>query len=235
MRRAAFAALVTLCLSACTHTTSHTTRFNPAWLDSPPPMEAERVDGRVLVLTSALDDIWIYSGHPSSLRGAETTLQVPIGEIAREAAVKAFGDLFRGGVDRSNFGAVGRLGGLESYRVVVAPRAVAFDYKYNELKNLGFAMTPQAGVQVHISLLDARGKPTWQRTYASGMEDGRTYWWWPLIAFDAAERVAEAAHRALLKVMRQAAADVKAVLDAPSPPAAAPPEPGSAPAADPSA
>jgi hypothetical protein len=38
------------------------------------------------------------------------------------------------------------------------------------------------------------------------MEDGRTYYGRPLIAFDAPERVAEAAHRATLKVMRHAAA-----------------------------
>jgi hypothetical protein len=222
MSRAAITALVALSLSACTYTT----RFNSAWLDSPPPPEAERVEGRVLVMTWSQDDAWVYKGHPSSFTGAGTRLHMPLGEITREAAVKAFGDLFRGGVDRSNL-----VVGLENYRVVVAPRAVAFDYKYNALRNLGFAVTPQAGVQVHVSLLDASGAPTWQRTYDSGIEDGRTYF----IAIDVGERVAEAAHHALLREMRQAAADVKAVLDAPPSPAAAPPGPASLSAAVPSA
>lgn len=221
MNRARIAALVALSLSACTHTT----RFNPAWLDSPPPPEAERVDGRVLVMTSSQDDAWVYSGHPSSFTGSATTLQIPLGEITREAAAKAFGDLFRGGVERSNV-----VVGLENYRVVVAPRAVAFDYRYNALRNLGFAVTPQAGVQVHVSLLDAQGAPTWERTYDSGLENGRTYF----IA-DPGERVGEAAHHAVLRVMRQAAADVKAVLDAPPPPRAAPPAPPTVSAAVPGA
>lgn len=204
MSRAALVAAAALSLSACTYTT----RFNPALFDSPPPPETERVDGRVLVMTAAQDDAWIHSGHPSSFTGSGTTLQIPLGEITREAAVKAFGDLFRGGVDRSN-----HVVGLESYRVVVAPRTVKFDFKYNALRNVGFAITPQAGVQVEVSLLDARGAPAWQRTYDSGLEDGRTYF----LAGDPGDRVAEATHRALLRVMRQAAADVKGVLLAPAP------------------
>lgn len=211
MSRAALAALAALSLAACTYTT----RFNPAHFDSPPVPEQERLDGRVLVMTAAQDDAWIYSGHPSSLTGGGTTLNVPLGEITREAAAKAFGDLFRGGVDRSN-----HVVGLESYRVVVAPRTVAFDYKYNALRNVGFAVTPEAAVQVHVSLLDAKGNPTWQRTYDSGLESGRTYF----ISGAPGDRVGEAAHHALLRVMRQAANDVKAVLLAPAAPASpAPP------------
>lgn len=211
MRRAALAALSLI--AGCTYTT----RYNPALFDSPQISDQERLDGRVLVMTAPADDAWVYSGHPSSLTGGGTTLNVPLGEITREAAAKAFGDLFRGGVDRSN-----HVVGLESYRVVVAPRTVAFDYKYNALRNVGFAVTPQAAVQVHVSLLDPKGNPTWQRTYDSGLESGRTYF----ISGDPGDRVGEAAHHALLRVMRQAANDVKAVLLVPAAPASsAPPAP----------
>jgi hypothetical protein len=219
-RIAAVALTVVTLLTGCTYTT----QFNRSHFAGPPVPEDERVDGRVLVITSPADDSYVYTGHPSSLTGGGTNLTLPLGEITREAAVTAFGDLFRGGAERSS-----RIDGLESYRAVVAPRALSFDYEYNALRNLGFAVTPEANVSVSVTLLDERGTSIWQRTYDSGKRSGGTY----LVSASPGDRIAKAAHEAVFELMRRAAADVKAVLA--SRPEAGPPAETANPAAAPSA
>jgi hypothetical protein len=216
-------AVAGLALSACTHAGS----LNTSYFPRQPFSEEQRVDGRALVITAAADDALAYSGHPTSYTGFASTLTLPLGLIAREATAIAFADLFRDGADRTNL-----VTGLERYRVVVAPRVTGFEYAHNRLRNLGFAITPEVVVTLTVDLVDSQGRPTWQRSYASGIVQGDTYF----ISGSPGEDVSKVAHRAVYDLTRRAAEDLAAELRArsrppalPAPaamPAPAPPPPG---------
>jgi hypothetical protein len=211
MMRMATVAAALCALAGCAHRGA----LNPTYFPRQGFAEEQRVDGRALVITAPADDAFVYEGRPESFTGSATTLALPLGVITREAAAIAFGDLFRGGADRTN-----AVAGLESYRVVIAPRATRFSYAYNALRNLGFAVTPEVTVTLTVHLVDAQGKPTWERSYDSGTFRGDTYF----MTGTPGETVNQAAHRAIYDLVLRAAADVAAELRArPQAPPAAPP------------
>ena len=61
------------------------------------------------------------------------------------------------------------------YRLALAPSIKHFDYKYNQVKNAGFAVTPQVEVNLQVEILGAYGNSIFNRTYASGLVSGDTY------------------------------------------------------------
>lgn len=191
--------ILTALLAGC----SHVATYNPAYLSVPPPAASERMDGRVLVYTERADDNYVFSGNPTSFTGSATTLTVPLGQITREVAVYAFGRHFKDGADASN-----KLENLAGYRVIIRPRVLAFTYEYNQLQNLGFAITPGVTLEIETQLLDQGGKKVYAKKHASGMAQGHTY----MVSGTPGERINQLVHETLYKLMDEAARDVKRAL-----------------------
>jgi hypothetical protein len=191
--------LVAAWLSACAHTGT----LNQAYLSAARRPDAN-VPGKVLVLSTASDDAYQFVGSPTSLTGAAWTLTLPMGQIMRESAVAAYADVFRGGAT-----AGAQLPESSSYAYVVSPKLLSFSYEYNQLKNVGFAITPTAVIRLRVSVLDAAGQQRWSRDYDSGPVEGPTYF----LSASPQEEIIKLAHRAayetLLKSARDVAAEVK--------------------------
>lgn len=179
---------------------AYTATYNPAHFNVQRLADDQKLEGRALILTDSQDDAYTFTGKPTSFTGGGTTLAIPLGLITREAANLAFADLFREGADKSNDrSAVAR------YAAVVSPKVKSFTYEYNQLKNLGFAITPTVVVAVSVSLLDEQGKSFWDKTYESGNFEGDTY----MISGSPGEDVGKAAHRAIYGLMLKAAGDTR--------------------------
>lgn len=175
--------------------------YNPAYVQAPVTPAAEKLAGKALVYTLASDDDTPYVGPPTSFTGSATKLTIPLNLIAREIAATVFGDLFRDGAVKA-----GTLDAAAAYRVVVHPKVVSFSYEYNQLKNLGFAITPTVVLSLDLSLLDRTGQVLQQRRYDSGTVEGPAY----MMSGEPGEQIGKVAHGALLDLMRRAAADLRA-------------------------
>jgi len=199
MKSLVILALAGALLAGC----SHTAVYNSAYLSAPPPAASERMDGKVLVYTERNDDGYVYSGHPTSFTGGGTTLSEPLGQITREVAVYVYGRHFKGGAESGN-----ALDKLDGYRVVVHPRLVNFNYEYNQLQNLGFAITPGVTLEIEVQMLDAAGRPAFSKKYASGLVQGKSY----MVSGEPGERINQLVHETMYKLMDESAVDMKAAL-----------------------
>lgn len=177
--------------------------YNPAYVVPPTTPEAEKLDGRALVYTVKADDETPFVGRPTSFTGSGTNLTIPLGVIAREIAYMVFKDLFREGATKSN-----SLDGASGYRAVLHPKVVSFSYAYNQLKNLGFAITPTVSLQLEVTLLDPSGRPVAKRAYESGLVEGSAY----MVSGEPGEQIGKVAHKVMMDLMQRAAVDVRAAL-----------------------
>lgn len=198
-RTATLFVILTVLLAGC----SHVATYNPAYLSAPPPAASERMDGKVLVYTERADDNYVFSGNPTSFTGGATTLTVPLGQITREVAVYAFGRHFKDGADASN-----KLENLAGYRAIIRPRVLSFTYEYNQLQNLGFAITPGVTLEIETQLLDQSGKTVYAKKHASALAQGQAY----MVSGTPGERINQLVHETLYKLMDEAARDVKRAL-----------------------
>lgn len=187
-------------LCALVSSCAQTAIYNPTYVGKPAFTEAERVAGRVLVYTEKTDDDTPFVGPPTSFTGGGTKLTIPLGVIAREIAATVFGELFRDGATRS-----GTLDQPAGYRVIVRPRVSSFSYEYNQLKNLGFAITPTVVVTLEVASLDDTGKTLRKRSYESGAVEMPAY----VISGSPGEEISRAAHKALFDLMTRAARDLR--------------------------
>ena len=184
-----------LLVSGCTYPL----KYDPAYLAAARRPAAMQIDGKALIYTTAQEDAYVFSGHPTSFTGSGTTAEVPLGIIVREAARAAFADVFRGGADESN-----SLGAAQNYRVVVRPRSTHYEYQYNQLRNLGFAITPTVDMQIDVLVVDAAGATIWERAYASGEVAAPSY----MIDMKPEEEINKFTHKAAYDLMVRAAGDI---------------------------
>ncbi|HEY1791320.1 MAG TPA: hypothetical protein VGG34_00250 [Opitutaceae bacterium] len=175
--------------------------YNPAYL----PNDAMRmgIGGKGLVVISDVDAGWVYTGSPTSFSGGGTTLKLPLGEITKEIALKVFGAAFKDGVDFRSTAAA-----ATGYRLIIEPKVNNFTYQYNQLKNLGFAITPVVDVDLHVVLLRPNGSTLLDKVYTDGPKDGASY----MATGQPAEKINEVLHHQLFKLMTDAAVDAKAAL-----------------------
>ncbi len=193
------AALVLTALGGCAPMAT----YNPAYVVPPVTPDADKLEGKALIYTLKADDDTPFVGAPTSFTGGGTKLTIPLGLIAREIGYTVFNDLFRQGAAKSN-----TLDTAAGYRVVVHPKVVSFSYEYNQLKNLGFAITPTVVLSVDVALLDAKGQALTQRRYDSGTVEGPAY----MISGAPGEEIGKVAHKAILDLMQRAALDVREVV-----------------------
>ena len=196
--------LLGLLLTGC----SYSLGYNPAYLAAARRPANIQAEGNALIYTTPQEDLYAYSGSPTTLTGSATTAAVPLGIIVREAARAAFADTFRGGAEVRN-----TLDRARDFRVIIEPRPIQYSYQYNQLRNLGFAITPSVDLQIDVRVLDASGGALWQRSYKSGEVTGSTY----LINLKPEQEINKVTHKAAYDLMVKAAADIAREVVPPGP------------------
>ena len=174
--------------------------YNSSYL--PPAGIAGKVDGKALVVMTAEEVEWVYSGHPTSFTGGGTTLTVPLGNITKQVALEVFSRHF----DRVDSGV--DLSAAAEYLFVVNPRISKFEYAFIQLQNLGFAITPEVIVNLDVKLFDAAGKQLMQKSYVSGEREGDSY----MMSGSPNEKINKILHETLFDLMSQAAVDAHSIL-----------------------
>ncbi|WP_128106574.1 hypothetical protein [Azoarcus sp. DN11] len=185
--------------------------MNPTYFQYQPHSYDARISGVGAVEMPRATQEEVFSGKPTSFTGGGTTLTLPLGNITRDAANLAFKDVFSGGVR-----VVESASGAKDFIAVIRPKVSRFTYEYNQLKNVGFAVTPTAVISLSVTLADAEGKPRWERTFESGNFEGESY----MISGSPGEEISKATHKAMMKVMQEAADTIHSELrtNPPSPP-----------------
>jgi hypothetical protein len=185
---------------------AYNANYNTSYLASARRPVAEPFEGKVLIVTSAQDDRYVYTGNPTSFTGAATSLTIPIGQILKESAVAAFVDAFKAGADTKNLeiGASVSYADSGKYVAIVTPKLVSYSYEYNQAKNLGFAITPTAVVVTDVRIIDQEGKTSFQKQYESGPVEGPAY----MINISPQEEINKVTHKAFYEIFAKAAADI---------------------------
>jgi len=185
---------------------------NPTYFNYTAHAYPAKIAGKGAVEMSKAEQDEVFTGKPTSFTGGGATLTLPIGGITKEAAHLAFKEVFTEGVKVVD--AVP--GDQRDFVAIVRPQVTQFSYEYNQLKNLGFAITPGATITLSIKLLDGASNTVWERKFESGNFEGESY----MISGSPGEEISKTAHKAMMKLMQEAADAVHQDLSkrAPSPP-----------------
>jgi hypothetical protein len=175
--------------------------YDPSYL----PSSAMKlgIPGKALVVLEVSEEQRTYKDNPTSFTGSATTLELPLGEITKQISLQVFGAAFTDGADFRNEAVPG-----SDYRLIVKPRVSRLDYYYNQLKNLGFAITPQLEMELTVVMLNGDGTMLLENTYISGRSEGDTY----VVSGSPDEKVNKLIHLTLFKLMTDAAVDVQKAL-----------------------
>jgi hypothetical protein len=165
-----------------------------------PVTDNERIAGRVLVYTTTSDDERLITGGASSFTGSGASLTTPIGMMTREIAVKVFAQMATEGAVAGN-----TLADSQRFSIVVRPQSQDFRYGFPQLKNLGFAITPEIELSLRVTVLDPGGKTLFERDYKSGVVEGKSY----MMSGSPYERINRLTHATMYDLMRKAADDVR--------------------------
>jgi hypothetical protein len=188
-------ALAGTALAGCAHTASYDASYLAA-ARRPPDRVTE---GKALVETSAEDDAYVYTGPPTSMTGAAHTLSVPLGAITKESAKAVYADRFSGGSDAAN-----GLQHASGYRLIVAPKVTQYSYAFNQLKNLGFAITPSVEATLRVRILNPDGSTKWEKEYASGPVEASSY----MVNMQPHEEINKLTHKVIYDLLVQSSKDV---------------------------
>jgi hypothetical protein len=175
--------------------------YRADYVPDKPITEPDRIVGRVLVYTTQDDDDRLITAGATSFTGSGVKLTTPIGIMTREIALKVFSKVASDGADASH-----DLTNASRYTMVLRPQAQDFTHGFPQLKNLGFAITPEVHLTMRMTLLDTTGKQLLEKGYDSGVVSGGSY----MFSGKPVERVNKLAHEVMYDLMRRAAADVHA-------------------------
>lgn len=193
-----------LLLSGCAASIAYRADYVP----DKPIADTDRISGRVLVYTTRNDDERLVTAGATSFTGGGLKLTTPIGMMTREIALKVFSKVASDGADSA-----GNLANADRYTIVLRPEAKDFSHGFPQLKNLGFAITPEVRVSIRMTILDASGKVAVEKDYDSGVVSGASY----MFSGSPTERINHLAHETLYDLMIRAADDVHVYQQALSP------------------
>ena len=179
--------------------------YNPSYVPTALPGGFKPIPGKAFVYTQEANDRYVFKGTPSSFTGSALELSMPLGEMTREIALAAFSKVFTEGAVKGN-----ALPDAVQYQAILEPRSYNFDHKYNALRNVGFAITPQVRMTLSVKLLSKEGRVIQEKTYDSGIKNGSTYF----ISFSPQEKMNKTAHVVLYDLMFMAAEDIRIAMNA---------------------
>jgi len=129
---------------------------------------AKKSDINVVVYTTKKDDVATIETRPKSFTGGANTLEVQTGIIGREITYEFFKQYFE------RVSKVDNIENMDNSTVVIQPRISMFEYEFDSLSNLGFAITPKIHFLFNISIRK-NSKMVFSKTYDSGVVAGETY------------------------------------------------------------
>jgi len=189
------ALVATAVLTGCAASMAYRADYVP----DKPVADTDRIDGRVLVYTTQSDDDRLITAGATSFTGSGMKLTTPIGMMTREIALKVFSKVASDGADASH-----ELTNANRYTIVLRPQTQDFTHGFPQLKNLGFAITPEVHLTMRMTVLDQSGKTVLEKDYDSGVVSGSSY----MMSGKPVERVNKLAHEAMYDLMRRAASDL---------------------------
>lgn len=189
-----FGLLLFVSITSCTSSLS----YNPSYEGRMMPIPGEQLDGRAVILTTEVDDNYVFNGNPTSFTGSATNISIPLGLITKEIAQHAFERMFSEGVVQTR-----DISSINDYLVVITPRVRNFSYAYNQLRNVGMAVTPQVDISLSVDVLDSEGNNIRSNTFTSGIKNGDTY----AMSMNPGERINRLAHEVITELLNQAASD----------------------------
>lgn len=195
-----FAPILAVTLSGCVYHVA----YNPSYLPSPPSFP-DPLPGKAMLYTSPSDDAYTFKGRPSSFTGGGSQLEIPLGMMSKQIAQNILNRLFAGNCAPNN-----TMQNPADYTAVIHPRVISFDYKYNRMRNLDFATTPQVNISVQVNLHDQTGNVFFSKTYSSGTFSGKTV----MDTLKPGELINKTTHEALSLLYNQAAGDIDQTLRA---------------------
>lgn len=193
--------LLVVAFSGCTTTV----RYNPKYLDQSFRNVETSIEGKALILTEEKEEYRFYSQSPSSFTGATLKVVGNLGQHLSEVAQNYFERSFKEGVSHSH-----ELKTDNNYRLTIQPEIVRFDYRYNGLKNLFFAITPESKFDLYVAIYDRKGDLVFEKKYVTPYISGGTY----LISFNPAEKINKSIHKALFQLMIEVSEDVEDYFEA---------------------
>jgi hypothetical protein len=197
LMRVGLGAFAALLLTGCAASMAYRADYVP----DKPVADSDRITGRVLVYTTPADDDKLITAGATSFTGSGMQLTTPVGTMTKEIALKVFSKASTDGADASH-----DLRDASRYTIILRPQTQDFTHGFPQLKNLGFAITPEVQVKMRMTLLDAAGKELLEKDYDSGVVSGESY----MMTGKPVERINKLAHEVMYDQMRRAAADVHA-------------------------
>jgi len=189
-----------LIITGCTNTV----HYKPELLSEKLSTLSARFDGKALIFTEEKEDLKEYSQNPSSLTGSVTTLKTNVGIHLREISKEVFSRLFEDGADHSN-----SLKSTDKYTIIIKPEVLNYDYRYNQLKNLGFAITPETKIDLYVTFKDKEGNDLLSKKYSSDYLTGGTY----LASVQPHERVNKSIHESIFNLLVQVSNDILSLVN----------------------
>lgn len=185
---------IVLLLTGC----AHVAQYKPDYISRQVEGLPSTIQGKALLVTSPAQDDHLYSYNPSSFTGAATTFKVKLGQYLRDIMLDVLARRFEGGSEHA-----AELPMTSNASIVIRPELLSFDHRYNQLKNLGFLITPETRVELSSSFYDGMGKKLFERTYDSGFRSGGSY----VMSFRPPERINHATHTTLVELAVRIAND----------------------------
>lgn len=179
--------------------------YNPEYVKQELSSLSATIDGKSLIYTKEAADNRIYSQKPTSLTGAATKLDVKVGYILKNISLELFSAKFKDGAEHSN-----SLGDAGNYSIVIQPEISNYEYRYNQLKNIGFAITPEVKITLQVQLYDKTGSIIMDKSYDTNdyVSKGETY----IASFSPHEKINATIHKVILGLLHKVVKDVEAEL-----------------------
>ena len=140
-----------------------TAAYKPSTVEIAQVRPENRLPGKLFIYTTSKDDEFIYEGAGKSITSTGHSMRVPFGKMVKLLAGDVYGKLFDSGYDLGNTIPSGSV-----YDLIIRPRVGEFEYRFNQAKNAGTAITTQVNMSLQIEVIDVTGKKLFERTYESG-------------------------------------------------------------------
>jgi|TARA_B110000503_G_C7154195_1_gene416564 hypothetical protein len=197
MKKITVSIALILILQACSYNASFRQDFVPI---TPSISLSQKLDGKGLIVMSSLEENYIYSDNPASFTGGGTKLTLPLGLIVKQISMTVFDSIFSKGVYFSNSSA-----DTSGYLIVIKPDIRIDNYKYDQLENLGFAVTPKVSISANIEVQDNNNSVIFTKDYSYIDLKAPAY----LFAASPDEKVNELIHQAIHKIMLESLSDIR--------------------------
>lgn len=153
----------------------------------------------VAVYTTKEMDDSKFIGRPNSFAGSANTLEVPTGIITREVTYEFFSQYFAKVEKVSEQQVLDKNG----YQIILTPSTNNFYYEFEQLSNLGFAITPKTRFSLHLTV-NKDNKKIFDKSYDSGLINGETY----VLSGSPYETVSKTYHKGLFNLYKMVNQDI---------------------------